>query len=150
MISHKKKLVQFCDISQKLKTAISHYLRTFFSIPIRYSCACHEGSKGLEFFLKYNRKGNGLSEKKKKKTDLLVYVISPEPGVCPFIWVSRQQGWPFGPRLFNELDDDERLADGPSIVDQNRDFLVNWVGFQQELALIYQIFFLVSIFNTLF
>ena len=93
-----------------------------------------------------------IKQKKKKrkcfkstaKTYLLVYVVRPEPGLSSLVWVTRQQ-WRFIlPNLINILNYYQRLTNGLSIVDQNRDFLMNWVHLKQQRALVPQV--LLSIF----
>ena len=54
------------------------------------------------------------------------------------------------PRLINVENNVEGFADGFSIMEQNRDFLVNWVGFEEEVALVEKVFFFVFVLNTLF
>ena len=78
------------------------------------------------------------------KTYLLVYVVHPEPGLSSLVWVTRQKRRFIVPNLINILNYYQRLTNGLSIVDQNRDFLMNWVHLKQQRALVPQV--LLSIF----
>lgn len=69
------------------------------------------------------------------KSYLVVNIGSPEAGNSAFIRVRREDGGSGRPSLVDVLNDDEGLAYGLLIVDENWDFLVNWVGLEEELTL---------------
>ncbi|KAL3631100.1 hypothetical protein CASFOL_024084 [Castilleja foliolosa] len=61
-------------------------------------------------------------------------------GRGPFIRIRREKGWTVcGPNIVNVLNNDEGLTYRLSIMDQNRDFLKNWIGLEKELAFVAEI-----------
>ena len=54
------------------------------------------------------------------------------------------------PNLVDVLHNDEGLADGFSVVDENRDLLVDRVHLQKKRTLVNQIFFFVLVLDSLF
>lgn len=72
-------------------------------------------------------------------TNLLVDVVSPEPGIGSLVGVRGQQRRLVIPNLVNVLNDGEGLGDGFSVVNQNGDLLVDRVGPQQQRAFVAQV-----------
>lgn len=66
---------------------------------------------------------------------LVVNIGSPESGYSAVVRFRREDGWSGGKSLVDVLNNHEGLAYGVVMVDENWDFLVNWVGFEEELAL---------------
>lgn len=71
----------------------------------------------------------------------MVDVESPEAVNGPVMRVGREDGGSGGPHLVDVLDDDEGLAFGLVFMNENGDFLVNWVALNEELALGSQLLF---------
>ena len=83
------------------------------------------------------------------KTYLLVYIVRPEPGLSSLVRVTWQQ-WRFIlPNLIDILHNHERLTNGFSVVDQDRDFLVNWVHLKKQRAFVPQVLLPIFIHETL-
>ena len=74
-----------------------------------------------------------------QQTYLLVYVVRPEPGLSSLVWISRQQRRFMVPNLINILNYYHRLTNGLSVVDQNWDFLMNWVHLNKQRAFVPQV-----------
>ena len=83
------------------------------------------------------------------KAYLLVYVVRPEPGLSSLVWVTRQKRRFIAPNLINILNYYQRLTNGLSIVDQNWDFLMNWVHLKKQRALLPQVLLSIFILETL-
>ena len=71
-----------------------------------------------------------------KKENLFVDEISPEPSLGSLVRIRGKQGSSVMPNLVDVLHDDEGLADGFSVVDENRDLLVDRVHLQKKRTLV--------------
>jgi hypothetical protein len=80
---------------------------------------------------------------------LLINEISPEPGLSSLVRIRWQQRTPVVPDLVNVLNDDEGFTDRFTVVDENRDLLVNRVHLETQLALVPQVLLLVLVLDPL-
>lgn len=69
------------------------------------------------------------------KVDLFIDICSPETSCGTIIRIRRKNGWTvFRPGFVDVLKNDVGFAYRLVIMDQNWDFLVDWIGFKKELT----------------
>lgn len=76
-----------------------------------------------------------------KFSHLLIEKTGPEANFGSFIGIIRQQPGSILPGFIDIFKNDERLNDGFSIVNKDRNLLVNRIVLEDQLALVAQIFF---------
>ncbi|CAL9172529.1 unnamed protein product [Musa hybrid cultivar] len=84
-----------------------------------------------------------------RRTHLLVDEVGPEAGLGAGVGVGGQQRRAVGPRLVDVFDDDEGLAHGLAVVDEDRDLLMHGVGLEQQRALVPQVLLPVLVLHPL-